>query len=146
MHPASFFFQLEYSLDVLLAAIANPGVPLCFAPRRARDGPYLATLSDHSHGLGLGLGLGESDSACPAARAASGAGATVPALPAVALLPGLVFGGGAGIAMHCPHRVAGPGAVFSMPEVRCKILSATKRNMRDRPQLEQVHVLFIVQG
>jgi enoyl-CoA hydratase/carnithine racemase len=37
--------------------------------------------------------------------------------PIVALLDGIVMGGGAGLAMHCSHRVAGDQYTFAMPEV-----------------------------
>jgi enoyl-CoA hydratase len=36
--------------------------------------------------------------------------------PIVALLDGIVMGGGAGLAMHCTHRVAGDTYSFAMPE------------------------------
>lgn len=36
--------------------------------------------------------------------------------PYVALIDGFCMGGGMGISMHGPHRVAAEGAVFSMPE------------------------------
>jgi enoyl-CoA hydratase len=37
--------------------------------------------------------------------------------PYVALIDGIVMGGGAGISIHGSHRVAGDGFVFAMPEV-----------------------------
>lgn len=37
--------------------------------------------------------------------------------PIVALIDGIVMGGGAGLAMHCSHRVAGDKFSFAMPEV-----------------------------
>jgi enoyl-CoA hydratase len=37
--------------------------------------------------------------------------------PIVALIDGIVMGGGAGLAMHASHRVAGDGYTFAMPEV-----------------------------
>ncbi len=37
--------------------------------------------------------------------------------PIVALVDGIVMGGGAGLAMHCSHRVAGDTFAFAMPEV-----------------------------
>ncbi len=37
--------------------------------------------------------------------------------PIVALIDGIVMGGGAGLAMHCSHRVAGDTFTFAMPEV-----------------------------
>ena len=37
--------------------------------------------------------------------------------PIVALIDGIVMGGGAGLAMHCSHRVAGDQFTFAMPEV-----------------------------
>ena len=37
--------------------------------------------------------------------------------PIVALIEGVVMGGGAGISLHGPHRVASEGYVFAMPEV-----------------------------
>jgi enoyl-CoA hydratase len=36
--------------------------------------------------------------------------------PIVALIDGIVMGGGAGLAMHCSHRVAGDAYTFAMPE------------------------------
>ena len=36
--------------------------------------------------------------------------------PYIALLDGIVMGGGAGIAMHCSHRVVTENVVFAMPE------------------------------
>lgn len=39
--------------------------------------------------------------------------------PTVAIMNGIVMGGGAGIAMHCRHRIATDNSHFAMPE--CKI-------------------------
>jgi enoyl-CoA hydratase len=36
--------------------------------------------------------------------------------PLIALIDGIVMGGGAGLAMHCAHRVAGDTFTFAMPE------------------------------
>lgn len=36
--------------------------------------------------------------------------------PYVALIDGFCMGGGMGISMHAPHRIAGEGAIFAMPE------------------------------
>ncbi len=36
--------------------------------------------------------------------------------PLIALIDGIVMGGGAGLAMHCTHRVAGDKYSFAMPE------------------------------
>jgi enoyl-CoA hydratase len=36
--------------------------------------------------------------------------------PMIAMIDGIVMGGGAGLAMHCSHRVAGDAYSFAMPE------------------------------